>query len=192
MAERYLDYHNEGTGEGEAMENVLHFIDGKFCASENGRTFDNINPATGDKIGVVAEGGRAEIDRAVAAARRAFKTWGKTPAAERAAIMHRIANLIEENLEELALLETMDTGKPLSLAKSLDIPRSAYNFRFFADFVKGMSTETFEMEGVALNYALRHGRRCRLDLAVEPAAVSADVESGAVLGGWRHMCHQAS
>lgn len=70
-------------------------------------------------------------------------------------ILHRIADLIEQNLDELALLETTDTGKPLSLSKSLDIPRSAYNFRFFADFVKGMSTEAFEMEGVALNYALR-------------------------------------
>ncbi|WP_206885226.1 aldehyde dehydrogenase [Alicyclobacillus mali (ex Roth et al. 2021)] len=137
------------------MERVLHFIDGAFVPSEDGRTFDNLNPATGERIGTVAEGGRAEIDKAVRAARRAFRTWGRTPAQERAAILHRIANLIEENLEELALLETADTGKPLSLAKSLDIPRSAYNFRFFADFVKGLSTETFEMEGVALNYALR-------------------------------------
>lgn len=137
------------------MEQVLHFIDGAFVPSEDGRTFDNLNPATGERIGMVAEGGRAEIDKAVRAARRAFRTWGRMPAQERAAILHRIANLIEENLEELALLETADTGKPLSLAKSLDIPRSAYNFRFFADFVKGLSTETFEMEGVALNYALR-------------------------------------
>ncbi|AEJ43450.1 aldehyde dehydrogenase [Alicyclobacillus acidocaldarius] len=137
------------------MEQVLHFIDGAFVPSEDGRTFDNLNPATGERIGTVAEGGRAEIDKAVRAARRAFRTWSRTTAQERAAILHRIANLIEENLEELALLETTDTGKPLSLAKSLDIPRSAYNFRFFADFVKGLSTETFEMEGVALNYALR-------------------------------------
>ncbi|SIS97212.1 aldehyde dehydrogenase [Alicyclobacillus vulcanalis] len=137
------------------MKQVLHFIDGEFVPSEDGRTFDNINPATGERIGTVAEGGRAEIDRAVRAARRAFRTWGRTTAQERAAILHRIANLIEENLEELALLETQDTGKPLTLSKSLDIPRSAYNFRFFADFVKGLSTETFEMEGVALNYALR-------------------------------------
>lgn len=137
------------------MERVLHFIDGAFVPSEDGRTFDNLNPATGEQIGTVAEGGRAEIDKAVRAARRAFRTWSRTTAQERAAILHRIANLIEENLEELALLETTDTGKPLSLAKSLDIPRSAYNFRFFADFVKGLSTETFEMEGVALNYALR-------------------------------------
>lgn len=59
------------------MERVLHFIDGEFCESADYRTFDNINPATGEKIGVVAEGTKVEIDRAVAAARRAFKTWGR-------------------------------------------------------------------------------------------------------------------
>jgi len=137
------------------MDNVLHFIDGKFVASKDGRTFDNINPATGEKIGDVAEGGKAEIDEAVAAARRAFKTWGRTTAAERSVILHRIAELIDENLDEFALLETLDTGKPLSLSRGLDIPRAAHNFRFFADFVRGMGTECFEMEGVALNYALR-------------------------------------
>ncbi|MFB5190052.1 aldehyde dehydrogenase [Alicyclobacillus fastidiosus] len=137
------------------MEQVLHFIDGKFVPSADGRTFDNINPATGEKIGTVAEGSAFEINQAVTAARRAFQTWGKTSAAERSAVLNRIAQLMEERLEELALLETMDTGKPLSLSKSLDIPRAAYNFRFFADFVKGLSTECFEMEGVALNYALR-------------------------------------
>ncbi|WP_026961816.1 aldehyde dehydrogenase [Alicyclobacillus herbarius] len=137
------------------MEKILHFIDGKFVESKSGRFFDNVNPATGEVIGQVAEGGREEIDQAVAAARRAFRAWGKTPAAERAKILNRIADLIDERVEELARLETLDTGKPLSLSKSLDIPRAAANFRFFADFVKGLGTECFEMDGVALNYALR-------------------------------------
>ncbi|MBX6352730.1 MAG: aldehyde dehydrogenase [Thermoflavifilum sp.] len=117
--------------------------------------FDNINPATEEVIARVAEGGRREIDQAVQAARRAFRTWSRTPAQERAKILNRIAEIIESRVEELALLETQDTGKPLWLTKSLDIPRAAYNFRFFADFVKGLGTECFEMEGVALNYALR-------------------------------------
>lgn len=137
------------------MKKILHFIDGQFVASSDGRTFENINPATGEVIGLVAEGGQVEIDAAVAAARRAFKTWGRTTPAQRAVILHRIADLIEERIEELALQETLDTGKPLSLSKHLDIPRAAYNFRFFADFVKGLGTECYEMEGVALNYALR-------------------------------------
>ncbi|MCL6632550.1 MAG: aldehyde dehydrogenase [Alicyclobacillus herbarius] len=137
------------------MEKILHFIDGKFVESKSGRFFDNVNPATGEVIGQVAEGGREEIDQAVAAARRAFRAWGKTPAAERAKILNRVADLIDERVEELARLETLDTGKPLSLSKSLDIPRAAANFRFFADFVKGLGTECFEMDGVALNYALR-------------------------------------
>ncbi len=137
------------------MENLLHFINGEFVASIDGKTFANVNPATGEQISTVAEGGRAEIDKSVAAARKAFKSWSKTTPAARAAIMHQIANLIDERVEELALLETLDTGKPLTLSRNLDIPRAAYNFRFFADFVKGMGTECFEMEGVALNYALR-------------------------------------
>ncbi|MCF8563186.1 aldehyde dehydrogenase [Alicyclobacillus tolerans] len=137
------------------MEKLLHFIDGQFVESADGRTFDNVNPATGEVISLVAEGGRQDIDKAVAAAKRAFTAWGKTTPAERAKVLNRIADLIEQRQEELAILETLDTGKPLSLSKSLDIPRAAYNFRFFADFVKGLGTECFEMEGVALNYALR-------------------------------------
>ena len=137
------------------MENLLHFINGEFVSSADERTFDNVNPATGEVIARVAEGGRAEINAAVASAREAFKSWSKTTPARRAAIMYRIADLIEERIDELALDETRDTGKPLSLSKGLDIPRAAYNFRFFADFVKGLGTECFEMEGVALNYALR-------------------------------------
>lgn len=137
------------------MTNLLHFIDGQYVASADGKTFENINPATGEVLGLVAEGGRAEIDTAATAARRAFKSWSKTTPAHRAAIMYRIADLIDQRSEELARDETLDTGKPIGLSKSLDIPRAAYNFRFFADFVKGLGTECFEMEGVALNYALR-------------------------------------
>ena len=137
------------------MTNLLHFIDGKYVASADGKTFENINPATGEVLGLVAEGGRTEIDAAATAARRAFKSWSKTTPTHRAAIMYRIADLIDQRSEELARDETLDTGKPIGLSKSLDIPRAAYNFRFFADFVKGLSTECFEMEGVALNYALR-------------------------------------
>ncbi|MCL6626594.1 MAG: aldehyde dehydrogenase family protein, partial [Alicyclobacillus shizuokensis] len=137
------------------MEKILHFIDGQFVESQSGRTFDNVNPATGEVISQVAEGGREEINRAVLAARNAFRSWGKTPAQERAAVLNRMAELIEQRVDELARLETLDTGKPLSLSKTLDIPRAAANFRFFADFVKGLGTECFEMDGVALNYALR-------------------------------------
>ncbi|QQE77724.1 aldehyde dehydrogenase [Alicyclobacillus sp. SO9] len=137
------------------MEKIQHFINGEFVASVDGKTFENINPATDEVISEVCEGGRQDVHNAVTAAKTAFSTWGKTTPAERAKVMNRIADLIEERQEELALLETKDTGKPFSLSRHLDIPRAAYNFRFFADFVKGLSTECFEMEGVALNYALR-------------------------------------
>ncbi|MCL6563896.1 MAG: 5-carboxymethyl-2-hydroxymuconate semialdehyde dehydrogenase [Firmicutes bacterium] len=138
------------------MEKLLHFINGEFVESEDGRFFENINPATGEVISLVAEGGYAEVDRAVKAARQAFKVWGRMPVAERSKILNRIGDLIEQNLDELARLETLDTGKPLSLSRTLDIPRAAYNFRFFADYVKGLGTEAYQTDDVALNYAVRH------------------------------------
>jgi aminomuconate-semialdehyde/2-hydroxymuconate-6-semialdehyde dehydrogenase len=134
----------------------LHFIDGKYQASKNEKTFQNINPATEEVIGTVAEGGKSEIDRAVAAARRALNgPWKKITSAERAAIIRRIGDIILERKEELAMLETLDTGKPLWLSNATDIPRSAYNFHFFADYIRSMGTEAYEMDDVAINYAVR-------------------------------------
>ncbi|MCY0864716.1 MAG: aldehyde dehydrogenase [Sulfobacillus sp.] len=132
-----------------------HFIDGVFVSSETGEQFDNLNPATGERIGSVTLGGASEIDRAVLAARRAFATWGRMPVAERSRLLHRLADLIEAHQDELAQLEATDTGKPIALARRLDIARASANFRFFADAVKMLSTETFDMDGQALNYALR-------------------------------------
>lgn len=139
------------------MDKLLHFINGEYVESENGRFFDNVNPATGEVISQVAEGGKAEIDRAVAAAKAAFPSWGRTPVAKRAQILNRIAELIDQDVDALAREETLDTGKPLTLSKSLDIPRAAYNFRFFADYIKGLGTECYYAdEAGALNYAVRH------------------------------------
>jgi len=134
----------------------LHFIDGQYVPSLNGKTFDNINPATEEKLGTVAEGGKEEIDLAVQAARRALKgPWGKMTTQERSRIIRRIGDIILERKDELAMLETLDTGKPLWLSGSVDIPRSAYNFHFFADYMTSVGTEAFNMDGQALNYAIR-------------------------------------
>lgn len=110
----------------------LHFIDGQYVPSRNGKTFANINPATGEVLGTVAEGGREEVDLAVQAARKALKgPWKKMTAHDRGAVLRRIGDLILERKDELAMLETLDTGKPLWLSNSVDIPRAAYNFHFF-------------------------------------------------------------
>jgi aminomuconate-semialdehyde/2-hydroxymuconate-6-semialdehyde dehydrogenase len=136
--------------------NCYHYIEGKYVASKDGRTFQNINPATEDVLGDVAIGGREEVDLAVNAARKALKgEWGKMPLRKRSYILHKIGDLILERIEELARLETLDTGKPLWLSKSVDIERAAYNFHFFADYMISVGAETFQQDDIAIHYAVR-------------------------------------
>lgn len=134
----------------------LHFIDGKYVSSLNGKTFDNINPATGKVIGKVAEGGKEEVDLAVAAAQRALQgPWKTMSLHDRINVIRRIGDLILERKEEFAVLESLDTGKPIWLSGSIDIPRSAYNFHFFADYLRSDGTEAYQMDQVAINYSVR-------------------------------------
>ncbi|MED1066092.1 aldehyde dehydrogenase [Bacillus paralicheniformis] len=133
-----------------------HYINGRYFPSENGSTFDNINPATQEIIGSVAEGGKKEVDLAVAAARRALNgRWKNMTADERIRIIRKVGDIILERKDELARLETLDTGKPLSLSSNLDIPRAAFNFHFFADFMRGAGTEAYQTDDLAINYAIR-------------------------------------
>lgn len=133
-----------------------HFIDGNYVPSLDGKTFDNINPATGKVIGKVAEGGKAEIDLAVAAAKKALNgPWKTMSQNERISVLRKVGDLILERKEELAVLESTDTGKPIWLSGSIDIPRAAYNFHFFADYLRSEGTEAYQMDQVAINYAIR-------------------------------------
>lgn len=145
------------------MKQIQHFIDGEYVSSESGRTFDDLSPVTGEKIASVCEGGKAEIDRAVHAARAALEgEWGRMPVAERMERLHAVANGINARFEEFLAAECEDTGKPRALASHVDIPRGAANFKIFADLVKNVPTESFQMDtddGVgALNYAIRRPR----------------------------------
>ena len=136
--------------------NCLHFINGQFVESQNHKTFENINPATEEVLGTVAEGGKEEVNFAVAAARRALNgKWKTMPIVERSKIIRRIGDLILERQEELAHLESMDTGKPLSLANSVDIPRAAFNFHFFADYMISVNTDSNMQDDIALHYSYR-------------------------------------
>lgn len=133
-----------------------HFINGKFVSSQNNKTFKNINPATEEVLGVVAEGGKQEVDYAVSAARRALDgAWKTKTLQERSKILRRIGDLILDRQEELARLESLDTGKPFSLANSIDIPRAAYNFHFFADYITSIGTDAYQQDDQALHYAYR-------------------------------------
>ena len=137
---------------------IQNFVDGQFVEPIGGKYIDNIEPATGKAYSQVADGDSRDVDFAVAAAERAFADWSRTPAAERSRILLRIADLIERDLEKLARAESIDTGKPLSLARSLDIPRAASNFRFFATAILHTESEAHITDNVAFNYTLRQPR----------------------------------
>src|SRR6202795_3786828 len=137
---------------------IRNFIDGQLVEPVGGKYLDNIEPATGKPYSQVADSGKEDVDLAVAAAEKAFADWSKKPAAERSRILLRIADLIERDLEKLARAESIDTGKPLSLARSLDIPRAASNFRFFATAILHTESEAHITDGVAFNYTLRQPR----------------------------------
>lgn len=134
----------------------MHFINGHFVKSQNEKYFENINPATEEVLGMVAEGGKQEVDLAVAAAKRALQgPWKNTTLVERSKVLRKIGDLILERQEELAILESYDTGKPLALAKSIDIPRAAYNFHFYADYISSIGTEAYQQDQQALHYSIR-------------------------------------
>ena len=142
------------------MKEIKHYINGQYVGSASGKLFDNVNPANGKIIAKVHEGGRDEVDAAVKAARAALKgPWGKMTLDERTRILHRVADGINERFDEFLEAECLDTGKPKSLASHIDIPRGAANFKVFADMIKNVPTESFEMAtpdgSGALNYAVR-------------------------------------
>ena len=113
------------------------FIDGKFVDAISGKTFDSINPATGAVLTAVAECDAADIDLAVAAGRRAFEagSWSRMAPADRKAILLRLAELIRENLEEMALLDSVDMGKLITDAVTIDAPGSAHFFQWYAEAI---------------------------------------------------------
>ena len=133
-----------------------HFINGKYVDSVNQKIFNNINPATEEVLGTVAEGGTEEVNYAVSAAKRALNgPWKKMTVEQRSKILRKIGDLILERQEELAHLESLDTGKPFSLANSVDVPRAAYNFHFFADYIVSVNTDANQQDDQALHYSYR-------------------------------------
>jgi len=137
---------------------IRNFIDGQFVEPISGKYLDNIEPATGKPYSKVPDSDARDVELAVTAAEKAFPAWSKTSAADRSRVLLRIADLIERDLEKLARAESVDTGKPFSLARSLDIPRAASNFRFFATAILHTENEAHVTDGVAFNYTLRQPR----------------------------------
>lgn len=143
------------------MQRICNFIAGEACDPASGAWLDKFDPATGAVAAQIADSGDADVDRAVAAAREASPGWSATPTEQRSRLLMRLAELIERDLESLAQAEARDTGKPIRLAREMDIPRAAANFRFFAGAALHWRsdfhlTDLAPSQGVAaLNYTLR-------------------------------------
>ncbi len=112
------------------------YIGGEWTDAEGGRTFETVCPATGEPIAKVASASPADVDRAVKAAEKAFESWKDTSPLERAALLNRIADIIEENLDYLAMVETIDNGKAVRETSTMDIPLGADHFRYFAGAIR--------------------------------------------------------
>jgi aminomuconate-semialdehyde/2-hydroxymuconate-6-semialdehyde dehydrogenase len=137
------------------MQEIQNYIGGALTAPVSGQYIDNYNPATGDVYSLTPDSGEEDVALAVAAASEAFPAWSSLVPEQRCAILLKLADLIEENLERLAEAEFIDNGKPLTLAKSVDIPRAAKNFRFYATAILHHASQSHEMTGQAINYTLK-------------------------------------
>jgi len=132
------------------------FIDGQWVDAESGKTFETPNPATGATLAEVAEGDKADIDKAVAAARRAFEgPWSKVSARDRGKMLYKLSQLIDERSKELAALETSDNGKPIKETSYVDLPQVVENFEYFAGWATKIEGETIPVPGQMFNYTLR-------------------------------------
>lgn len=146
---------------------LSNYIDGRLVPPASGEHLDNVEPATGEVFSRVPSSDARDIDAAVEAAAKAFPAWSATPPAERSLVLHALADAIESRLDEFAQAESQDNGKPVSLAKGLDIPRAVANFRYFADAIRFTEGSMHEMHESfprgapavhALNYTLRRPR----------------------------------
>jgi acyl-CoA reductase-like NAD-dependent aldehyde dehydrogenase len=131
------------------------FIDGRFVDALSGETLATLNPHDNSPIAEVAMAGRADVDLAVAAAQRAFPAWSRMAAADRGRILLKLADLIETHAEELARLESLDTGHPIKDSRALDVPRTAACYRYFGGMADKFQGETIPVEAGFLNYTLR-------------------------------------
>lgn len=137
------------------MQKIENYISGRLVAPNSGEYLDNYNPATGEIYSLIPDSDASDVEAAVKSAKTAFPAWSKTSAERRHDILMRIVSLIERDLDRLAEAESIDNGKPLSLAKAVDIPRAVSNFKFYATAAMHTATEAHETVGQAINYTLR-------------------------------------
>lgn len=138
------------------MTTIANYIDGAFVAPISGQYIDNYNPALGKVYSHIPDSDGQDVELALQAAKRAFPAWAALTRAERSVHLLRIADRIHEQLDALAMAESIDNGKPLWMSKRVDIPRASDNFRFFATAILHDHSELHDADGRYLNYTLRH------------------------------------
>ena len=137
------------------MQKIKNYINGVLVEPISGNYLDNYNPSTGKVYSLIPDSDEQDVELAVKAAQDAFPIWSALPTQKRSALLIRLSELIEKNLEKFAVAESVDNGKPVWLARTVDIPRAVDNFHFYATAALHQSTETHSMGDVALNYTLR-------------------------------------
>ena len=137
------------------MQKIENYINGQLVKPESDKYLDNYNPAIGEVYSLIPDSDERDVEKAVEAAKNAFLIWSRMSAEERHDILMRISALIERDSDSLAEAESIDNGKPKSLAKAVDIPRAVANFKFYATGAMHTATEAHETVGQAINYTLR-------------------------------------
>lgn len=137
------------------MEKILNYINGQFVAAQSGGWLDNYNPALGKVYSHIPDSDEHDVSKAVEAAKNAFPVWSSMPTSERSDILLKIADGIDKEFEVLAQAESDDNGKPLKLAKAVDIPRASANMRFFATAILHFESQAHQTDQAAVNYTTR-------------------------------------
>jgi aminomuconate-semialdehyde/2-hydroxymuconate-6-semialdehyde dehydrogenase len=137
------------------MEKILNYIGGKLVESSSGKFLDNYNPSEGKVYSLLPDSDEKDVEAAVNAAKTAFPTWAKMPTEERTKILLRVADLIDRDLDKLALAESIDNGKTVKLAKAVDIYRASANMKFYATAAMHFASEAHVNDGDSVNYTTR-------------------------------------
>ena len=175
-------------------------IDGEWVKAQSEQTFQTYNPATGDLLAECAQGDEVDIDIAVRAARRAFESgpWSRLTATERGRLIWKLGDLLFENLEEFAELETLDNGKPISVTRAVDVPLAAELFHYMAGWANKLEGNTIPLSVPYTPGAMYHAYtlrepvgRGRADRAVELPAADGRLEAGPRAGRREHGGVQA-
>jgi aminomuconate-semialdehyde/2-hydroxymuconate-6-semialdehyde dehydrogenase len=137
------------------MQKILNYINGQLVEPNSQKYLDNHNPSEGKVYSLLPDSDQSDVNQAVTAAENAFPTWSAMPVSLRSSILQRVADLIDRDLNKLALAESVDNGKPVSLAKVVDIPRASANMRFFATAILHSESESHFTDQEAINYTTR-------------------------------------